>query len=114
MVYYNLSAHSWTLRQVSSAILNDVISHNMTKPNSQNSRKMSYFIQLSVWLCLGLGAKASAATELNKPYTISKLQNPMKCHHYLYIVKEILSRKCATPALVWPVTWWGVVRNTCQ
>ena len=45
--------HTQELLQVSSAILNDVISHNETNPNNKkNRRKMFYSIQPCVcWLC---------------------------------------------------------------
>ena len=110
--------HTQELLQVSSAILNDVISQNETKLNSQKTSSEKCLISFSPVSADGLtplGAKTSAGTVMTKPRTASSLQNLIKYHHYLYIVKEIHSQKWATTALVWPETLQvssGIIVNT--
>ena len=72
--------HTQELLQVSSAILNDVISHNEIKPKSKktSSENVISFSLVSADGLTPLGSKGSAGTVMTKPRTASRLQNLIK------------------------------------
>ena len=109
--------HTQELLQVSSAILNDVISHNETKSNSQKtSSEKRHFIQPCVCWWPDT-VRYQGICRHSDDYTKHgfKTSESDKIPSLIVHCQKIHSQKCATTALVWPEPLQvssGIIVNT--